>query len=191
MTQKWFQKATVQSKIVTGIFAIISAIIIGLFGLFQGWFTSKITEKGSPEIQNTDEYKIIENQNQADRQSVTAEKTSDTLNHSEYHQTQSQKKVIKRKYILTLSFIENDAKAKEIANSFKHYLERYEELEVQMEPIKTKKEDKDKYLITFLYRDPTQKSFIDRIWVNLPGEHGNIEKIKDATLDSEIKILIK
>jgi|WetSurMetagenome_2_1015567.scaffolds.fasta_scaffold244141_2 hypothetical protein len=41
MRKKWFQKSNVQTAIITGIFTIISAIIAGYFGLFQGIMSNK------------------------------------------------------------------------------------------------------------------------------------------------------
>ena len=41
MAQRWYQKASVQTALVSGVFTVIAAIIVGFFGLYQGWFTSE------------------------------------------------------------------------------------------------------------------------------------------------------
>lgn len=40
MPQKWYQKVSVQTALVTGVFAIVTSVIIGFSGLYQGWFTA-------------------------------------------------------------------------------------------------------------------------------------------------------
>lgn len=47
MIQKWYQKVSLQAAIVTGIFLIVSAIIAGIFGLYQSIFTLRSGERTS------------------------------------------------------------------------------------------------------------------------------------------------
>lgn len=93
-----------------------------------------------------------------------------------------------QRYSLVIYYHE-DAHTK--ANSIREFLRRYKNLEVQMEKFQRSGRDKAEYSIQFLYRDATQEKLVQKIWVNLVAEFGNIEKRTDSTIDTEFKIVIE
>ena len=60
MAQKWYKKASIQTAIISGIFALIAAIILGWFSLYQGSRTSELSQKTSPEKREESQVKISE-----------------------------------------------------------------------------------------------------------------------------------